>query len=152
MTTLLGIVAEDNKGHGPSRPAVDDADEATLDAIPGVVPHRHVDIPLAAAHEEGRRPTYSSCAGKTLTREDDFISGYVRVYIIAPSGVYGLATGKLVDAGIQNPVPTWVLLSSKIAAARGQLGKIGPGTNLWSTVEIHDCEYILTIFIINPLL
>lgn len=47
------IVADDTKGNGPSRPPTDDADEIILDHLPIQAPHRHVDIPLAAAHEEG---------------------------------------------------------------------------------------------------
>lgn len=37
----------------------DDADEATLDALPVTQMHRNVDIPLAAAHKEGLRPSTS---------------------------------------------------------------------------------------------
>ena len=41
-------------GQYASDKVVDDADEATLDAIPITAIHRNVDIPLASAHNEGQ--------------------------------------------------------------------------------------------------
>ncbi|KAH8094660.1 hypothetical protein BXZ70DRAFT_1033990 [Cristinia sonorae] len=104
----------------------DDADDATLDALPATAIHRNVDIPLAAAHDEG----------------------YVKAYVAAPPLFYGLATGVLVDAGIQNPVPLGVSLVCDYAVARGGVfGLVGPNKNISTLVEIHDLtKFFITLF------
>jgi len=60
------------------------------------------------------------------------------VITIYPSVIYGLATGRLVDAGIQNSVPTALMLMAKLGLQRGQLGVVGPQKNVWGVVDIHD--------------
>lgn len=62
----------------------------------------------------------------------------MKAYVIAPPNIWGLATGKLVDAGLQNPVMTPLLIVSRLAMARGTYGVNGPGVNLWSMCEVHD--------------
>jgi len=114
-TAGAAMVADYAMGEYASEKIYDDADEA-LRALPLTAIHRNVDIPLADAHKEG----------------------YVRTYIIAPPLVYGLASGKLVDAGVQNPVPTTISVISQFGIARGSFAVVGPGKNIWSTVELHD--------------
>jgi len=114
-TSGSAIVADDSMGEYASEKIWDDSDEA-LSALPATTIHRHVDIPLANAHKEG----------------------YVRTYIIAPPLVYGLASGTFVDAEVQSPIPTFLTLISKIAFERGSCGMVGPGKNIWTTVELHD--------------
>jgi len=112
-------------GEYASDKVYDDADEATLDALPITSPHRKVDIPLAAAHKEG----------------------YVRTYVIAPPLIYGTASGRLVDSGVQNPVPSVILVTAQIAVERGTFGLVGPAKNLRSTIEIHDLARLyITLF------
>ncbi|TCD61922.1 hypothetical protein EIP91_007714 [Steccherinum ochraceum] len=112
-----GVISDAAMGQFTSTKVYDDAgDEAALDALPESTWHRNVDIPLAAAHKEG----------------------YVKTYNIAPPLVWGLATGALVDAGLQSPVPTCIVIMSRLAIFRGQFGYAGPMLNSWSTVEVHD--------------
>ncbi|TFK49916.1 NAD(P)-binding protein [Heliocybe sulcata] len=81
-----------------------------------ILPHRFVNAELLKADQEG----------------------YVRSHIIYPSTVWGLATGPLVDAGLQNPhsiqIPTWI----RISVARGKAFKIGEGRNIWPNTHIED--------------
>ena len=64
--------------------------------------------------------------------------GYVKAYVTAPPLIWGLATGKLVDAGLQNPVQTGLLVIGRICVERGQFGSVGAQKNAWSTIEVHD--------------
>ncbi|TCD67492.1 hypothetical protein EIP91_012353 [Steccherinum ochraceum] len=115
-TSGSAIVADMAMGQFGIEKAVDDADEATLNALPITAFHRNVDMPLADAEKDG----------------------YVKAYVIAPPLIYGLASGRFVDAGLQNPVPTGILLSARVAIERGSFAQAGPAKNIWSTVEIHD--------------
>jgi len=64
--------------------------------------------------------------------------GYVKVYIISPTVVYGLATGELVRQGIQNPHSRMVPWLLKIARDRGRSGMVGAGLNAWPNVNIKE--------------
>ena len=74
----------------------------------------------------------------TVMLTGTFHLGYVKVYILAPPLVYGLASGAFVDARIQNFVPTGVSVVVGIVKSRGSIGRVGLFKNLWSIVEIHD--------------
>ncbi|KAH8094662.1 hypothetical protein BXZ70DRAFT_1009955 [Cristinia sonorae] len=114
FTAIVGDMA---RGEFTSVKVFDDAgDETVLENLPITVMHRDVDIPLAVAHEEG----------------------YVKTFVIVPPLVYGLPTGVLAKAGIQNRIPMGVSLVCDIAIARGALGLVGPGRNIWSLIEVHD--------------
>ena len=64
-------------------------------------------------------------------------TGYIKVYIVLPSIVYGLATGELVEQGIQNP-HSFMIQFAKIALARGRPGTVGAGVNVWPGVDIQE--------------
>lgn len=68
----------------------------------------------------------------------DDAPGYVRTYIILPSMIYGMVTGKLVELGIQNPHSLQIPAVIKSSIARGQAGMVGLGKNLWPNVHIDD--------------
>ena len=66
------------------------------------------------------------------------MAGYVKVYIVSPSVVYGLATGELVEQGIQNPHSTMVAWLTGIGLARGRSGMVGAGVNVMANVDIQE--------------
>ena len=68
------------------------------------------------------------------------MAGYVKVYIIAPSAIYGIATGELVEQGIQNPYTIFVPWSVRLALDRGRVGLMGAGKNIWPNVNIQEGE------------
>ncbi|TCD67322.1 hypothetical protein EIP91_000243 [Steccherinum ochraceum] len=115
-TSGTAIISDKAMGQYAEKIYDDVADEAVLAAIPATARHRAGDIRLAAAHGEG----------------------YVKAYVIIPPLIYGLATGRFVDAGIQNPVTTSVMFLDAIRQKRGLFGRIGPGKNVYATVEVHD--------------
>ena len=66
--------------------------------------------------------------------------GYVHTYIVLPSTIYGIASGPLVDAGLQNAHSQQIPTLVKLSLARGRAGMIGQGKNLWPNVHINDGE------------
>lgn len=64
--------------------------------------------------------------------------GYVRTYIVSPGLVYGLASGPLVDAGIQNKHSIVVPAFIKSSVDRGQSYRYGKGLNIWGSVGLGD--------------
>jgi hypothetical protein len=52
--------------------------------------------------------------------------------------IYGMATGKLVELGIQNPHSLQIPAVIKSSIARGQAGMVGLGKNIWANVHIDD--------------
>ncbi|TCD61868.1 hypothetical protein EIP91_007817 [Steccherinum ochraceum] len=130
-TSGAAVLSDGSMGQPGDKVYDDLADESFLAALPDTPRHRKADILLAAAHKEG----------------------IVKAYNIIPSFVYGLATGRFVDAGIQNPVPTGFLLFDAIRQARGpqgSFGRVGPGKNISNTVEIHDLAqfYLVMLYAI----
>ena len=67
------------------------------------------------------------------------MAGYVKVYIVFPSVVYGLATGELVEQGIQNR-HSYMARFTKIAMERGRAGIVGAGLNIWANVNIQESK------------
>lgn len=65
------------------------------------------------------------------------MAGYVKIYIILPSVVYGLATGELVERGIQNP-HSYMAHFAQLALGRGRSGMMGAGLNVWPNVNIQE--------------
>jgi hypothetical protein len=66
----------------------------------------------------------------------------VRTYIINPSTVFGIATGKPFDLGISNAHSVQIPLAIKASLDRGQGGMIGEGKNFWPNVEVHEREFL----------
>lgn len=67
--------------------------------------------------------------------------GYVKTYIILPSTIYGIATGKLVDIGVQNCYSIQIPSLIKASLARGQAAVVGEGKNIWPHVHIDESEH-----------
>lgn len=76
--------------------------------------------------------------------------GYVKSYIVLPSTIYGLATGKLVDMGIQNRHSVQIPFLINASLARGQAGIVGEGKNVWPNVNIDESESWLQSRRLNP--
>ncbi|KAJ3558023.1 hypothetical protein NM688_g1161 [Phlebia brevispora] len=70
---------------------------------------------------------------------------YIKVYIILPSTVYGVATNALVDAGIQNAYSMQIPMLIKGSLRRGQAGMVGKGLPLWNDVHIDNCADLYII-------
>jgi hypothetical protein len=74
------------------------------------------------------------------------MAGYARTYIILPSTIYGIASGRLVELGIQHSRSQQIPRLVKVSLDRGQGGMVGIGKNMWSNVHIDEGMYILVYF------
>jgi len=77
----------------------------------------------------------------TYTVMPSFNTGYAKTFIILPSMVYGVATGRLAQLGIQNPHSILIPVLIKLGLHRRQGGMVGNGRNLWPNVEIGERGY-----------
>lgn len=111
-----GVIAVDSGGNEVTEEIYDDLNADQVERLPLTQPHRPVDFTITNADKEG----------------------YARTYIVVPSTIYGLATSRFVEAGVQNNQS--MQLPGLIAASldRGQAGTIGKGKNLWPNVEVHE--------------
>ncbi|KAK7044380.1 hypothetical protein R3P38DRAFT_3388776 [Favolaschia claudopus] len=115
-TSGTGVISDDARGMHSDVTIYDDSDVNQIQSIAPTQMHREVDLEIVAADSEG----------------------YVKTYIVLPSTIYGLATGPLVDLGIQNPHSQQIPLLISAALDRGRAGMVGEGKNLWPNVEIHE--------------
>ncbi|KAJ7315727.1 NAD(P)-binding protein [Mycena albidolilacea] len=121
-TSGTGVISDDAKGMHSDATIYDDSDADQMETIAPTQMHRDVDLAITAADAEG----------------------YTKSYIILPSTIYGLATGRLVDMGIQNPHSLQIPSLISAALDRGQAGMVGEGKNLWPNVEIHELADLYT--------
>ncbi|KAJ7052607.1 hypothetical protein C8F01DRAFT_572643 [Mycena amicta] len=109
----------------PRRTIYSDLNIAQLEGLPADQPHRDVDLAIVEADAQ--------CCLKS--------------YIILPSTIYGLASGPLVDNGIQNPRSQQIPRLVDVSLRRGQGGMVGKGRNYWGNVHVDDvAELFIQIF------
>ncbi|KAI0073995.1 NAD(P)-binding protein [Panus rudis PR-1116 ss-1] len=124
-TSGTGTFTDNAKGLYASDTIWDDANPAQIETLPDNAVHRHVDLPITRADEEG----------------------YVRSYIILPGIIFGIAKTPFVEAGLQNPVTIAIPVLTKAAQGRGRAGVVGKGLAIWPYVHIDDTVdlYILLL-------
>lgn len=66
------------------------------------------------------------------------MAGYVKVYIVSPSMIHDIATGELVEQGIQKPYSVSIPLFVATALDRGRSGMAGAGKIVWTNVDIQE--------------
>ncbi|KAF9453420.1 NAD(P)-binding protein [Macrolepiota fuliginosa MF-IS2] len=124
-TSGTGLLADNAAGLYPTDKIWDDADADDLETLPDSAPHRDVDLAIIGADKEG----------------------YVKAYLVAPSTIYGLANGRLVQAGIANNRSMQVPALIRAALDRQRAGMIGKGVNIWPNVHIDDvADLYIAIF------
>jgi len=128
-TSGSGCIIDNALGQFATDKIYDDLDTEELNALPVTQWHRHVDIPITEAAKEG----------------------YVTSYLVAPGFIYGLATGRFVDAELVNPVGTVLLGVAMGALMVGQGALVGPQKNIWHCAEIHEVVDVYLI-ILNAIL
>jgi len=115
-TSGTAIIIDDTKGNSTTETVWDDTDVAKLDTIANTQLHRNVDVLILAADKEG----------------------YVKTYFVIPSTIYGFASGKLVDLGVQNTRSIQIPLAISASIARKRAGYVGQGLSVWPDVQIDD--------------
>ncbi|KAA1475304.1 NAD(P)-binding protein [Dentipellis sp. KUC8613] len=122
-TSGTGVLSDDARGDKTTDTIYHDSDAEQIESLPDTQVHRNVDLAVVAADK----------------------AGYARTYIILPAMIYGLATGKLVDAGIVNRRSIQVPAIIKASLARGQGGVVGEGKNFWTNVHIDDTAQLFML-------
>ncbi|KAJ6554640.1 hypothetical protein B0H19DRAFT_1210906 [Mycena capillaripes] len=125
-TSGAGAIA-DLTVHGTHKdgPTWDDLDEAQMATIEPTQLHRPIDLELLSADDEG----------------------YIKSYIILPTTVYGVASGPLVESGIQKPERGLLPPLIATALARGQAGMVGEGKNISHSIELRDiADLYITLY------
>ncbi|RDB25572.1 Uncharacterized protein C2A9.02 [Hypsizygus marmoreus] len=115
-TSGTGVLTDNAVGAYAYDTIYDDADADQIETLAPTQPHRNVDLELVNADKEG----------------------YVKTFIILPSTIYGIAKGKLVELGIQNPYSIQIPVTIDASVRRGQGGMVGEGKNLWPSVSNED--------------
>ncbi|KAJ6489943.1 NAD-binding protein [Mycena sanguinolenta] len=115
-TSGTGVISDDAKGMYAGTTVYDDSDADQIESIAPTQMHRDVDLAVTAADAEG----------------------YIKSYIVVPSTIYGLASNRLVDMGIQKTHSLQIPALISAALDRKQAGMVGEGKNLWNNVEIHE--------------
>ena len=119
-----------------------DLDVDKLETLPPSQPHRAVDLAIIEADTQGKSPP----APHSLMLNNHLcMIGYVKTYIVLPGPIWGIASGPLVDLGLQKSQSVLIPTLVKIGINRGQGGVIGLGKNIWSYVHISDsgCSRLL---------
>jgi len=115
-TSGTGVFIDNAQGMFASETIYYDSDADQIERLPPTALHRNVDLEIVGADK----------------------AGYVRSYIILPSTIFGIATGKLVDLGIQHAHSQQLPALIKAALVRGQAGMVGEGKNIWPHVHIDE--------------
>lgn len=124
-TSGTGVLTDNAAGEYTTDTIYDDLNPDQIETLPDTQLHRDVDLTLLRADEEG----------------------YIKLYLVIPSTIYGIAKGKLVEAGIQNPHSIQVPELIRAALGRGRGGMVGQGKNLWPDVNVEDvADLYLVVF------
>ncbi|KAF5382083.1 hypothetical protein D9615_004318 [Tricholomella constricta] len=115
-TSGTGVLADNAVGAYATDTIYDDSNPDQIETLTPSQPHRNVDLELVNADKQG----------------------YVKTYIILPSTIYGIASGKLVDHGIQNRYSIQIPALIDASLDRGAGGMVGEGKNLWPNVNVDD--------------
>ncbi|KAF9565249.1 NAD(P)-binding protein [Agrocybe pediades] len=115
-TSGTGVLADNAKGDFHTETIYNDADPDQIESLPDTQLHRNVDLEIVRADKEG----------------------YLKSYIVLPSTIWGIATGVLVEKGIQNPHSLQVPLLIRASLDRGRGGMVGTGKNIWPDVNIEE--------------
>ncbi|KAJ6456961.1 NAD-binding protein [Mycena sanguinolenta] len=118
FSDVTGVISDDAKGMYAGTTVYDDSDADQMESIPPTQMHRDVDLAVTAADAEG----------------------YIKSYKVVPSTIYGLASNRLVNIGIQNPHLLQIPALISAALDRKQAAMVGEGKNIWNNVEIHELE------------
>lgn len=116
----------------------DDTNAEQLDTLDPKLPNRSVDLEVLKADEEGRVLVLLH-----YTAQNSSYAGYIKSYIFVPGLVFGIATGRFVDMGLQNPHTRLLPFMIRLLLALGEGATVGDGKNVWPCVEIHEREFRL---------
>ncbi|KAI0822502.1 NAD-P-binding protein [Trametes gibbosa] len=124
-TSGTGLITDEAKGLFATEKIWHDSRPEEIGSLPDDAFHRNVDLPIVTADKEG----------------------WLLGYIVLPSTIYGLASGKLFETGHFNRRSAQIPLLIKMSIARGQAGMVGQGKAIWNSVHIDDtADLYLVVF------
>ncbi|TFK44062.1 NAD-binding protein [Crucibulum laeve] len=115
-TSGTGLLTDDAAGMYATDVVYNDADADQIETLPPTALHGDIDTELLKGDKEG----------------------YIKLYIVLPGTVYGIASNTLVEAGIQNAYSMQIPDLIKASLDRGQAGMVGKGQNLWPNVHVDE--------------
>lgn len=65
----------------------------------------------------------------------------MKTYLVIPSNVWGLASGRLVDVGVQNPQSKLIPTITRGDLDKGKAMIVGEGKNIWGHVQIDEGKH-----------
>ncbi|VDC00640.1 unnamed protein product [Peniophora sp. CBMAI 1063] len=125
-TSGTGTLRDEARGMYKSERIYHDDRVEEIESLPPTADHRNVDMEIVRADQ----------------------SGCIRSYIVVPSTVWGILTGRLVELGIAHAHSQQMPNAIKASIARGQGGMVGKGLNVWPHVEIRELVdmYMLILY------
>ncbi len=139
FTCCSGVLATEAKGMFPSTIIYDDQDVEQIEGLPDNAPHRHVDLTIVQADQQG---IFNTVFKTTKPDNTACYLGYVRGHIVLPGTIWGIASNPLVAAGIQNPYSQQIPSLIRASLDRKQAGMVGKGLAIWPDVNIEDGEIV----------
>lgn len=115
-TSGTAVLCDNASGLHDSSTVYSDASVEQIESLAPSQPHREVDLAVVGADQQG----------------------YLRSYIVLPALIWGLATGPLVDIGVQNPHSQQIPLTIRSGLKRGKAVIVGEGKNFWPNVNIEE--------------
>ncbi|KAJ7282434.1 hypothetical protein C8J57DRAFT_1499430 [Mycena rebaudengoi] len=103
FSAIISRAQDDARGMFKSGTVYDDANAEQLDTFDHKQPHRNGNLEILEADEEG----------------------YIKSYIVAPDTIFGIATGKFVQMGLQNShsmaLPFMIMSEKSHSACNGMV-------------------------------
>jgi nucleoside-diphosphate-sugar epimerase len=121
-TSGAAVFVDEAKGSKASDTVWVDTDVEQIESLADDQPHRRVDLIIVEADNQG----------------------YVNTHIIVPGIIFGIAQGRLVDVGFQNPYTMPFKRIAKHGIDRGQAISFGEGKNIWPFVHLDDVADVYT--------
>ncbi|KAJ7242688.1 hypothetical protein C8J57DRAFT_1367366 [Mycena rebaudengoi] len=115
-TSGAACLLDDARGMFKGKTVYNDTNAEQLDTLDPKLPNRSADLEILKADEEG----------------------YIKSYIVVPGLVFGIAAGRFVDLGLQNPHTRLLPFMIRLLLALGEGATVGDGKNVWPCVEIHE--------------
>ncbi|PFH53083.1 hypothetical protein AMATHDRAFT_84076 [Amanita thiersii Skay4041] len=115
-TSGTGVLSDTASGMYATDEIYSDMNPNKFDSLPPTQIHRHVDLEVIEADRQG----------------------YLKLYLVYPVTIYGIADHALAKAGIANPHSIQIPALIQASLSRGQAGMVGLGRNIWHNVHIDD--------------
>ena len=116
------MLCDDAQGMYAYDTIYNDTDVKQIESLAPTQLHRNVDLAIVEADKQGKLSNPLWVARMKLIYG---LPGYAKTYIVLPSTIYGIASTKLVDMGVQNPRSMQIPALVNASLDRKQGGMVG---------------------------